>query len=434
MQIRQNKWAYLVAFSVALGSLLLGAPIISASAHAAEPPEAVSKKRVRRTPALRPVVFQRLDAARELSDNKQYAEALDKLASLEKMPRNSYEQAMTHNMYAYVYFNQEKYPEALASYDKVIAIDSIPESLEQTTRYTMAKLQLMQERYADALAMLDSWFAIAEQPNAEAYMLRAQVLYQLERFSKALPDVKKAIDMTIAGGGVPKENWLLLERAVYYQNGDFAAMEHCLKNLLAWYPKAAYWIQLSAVYHELGKTDKELSTLEIAWEQSLLKQESQIVSLAQAMLMKEIPYKAAEILLRGMRDGLVEESARNLSLLGDAFMLAKEYQQALAMMEKAAAASNAASDYYKLAQIYTERQQWDKALDNINRAVADDSLDAIHQAYILKGLVLFNMNRLALARDAFRQAASYPAAEKMAAQWLQYIDNEEKRRAYMAGK
>lgn len=411
------------------GSLSITPPFISKVQ--AEEAAAATKSRVRRTPALRPVVYQRLDEVRQLADEKQYSSALDKLRALEKMPRNSYERAMTSNMYAYVHFSQERYAEAAEYYRQVLGIDNIPESLELTTRYSLAKLYLLQEQYQQAVDMLNSWFAMMEKPGAEAYILRAQMYYQLEQYKNALPDVKKAIALNQQQGNTPRENWLLLERAVYYQNKDFAAMERCLKDLISYYPKAQYWVQLSAVYNEMGKPEKELSALETAYEQQLLSQESQIISLAQAMLMKDIPYKAAEVLLQGIKAGTVKESARNLSLLADALMLAREYDQALNVMEKAAGTSGAAADYYKLAQIYTERQQWQKALDNITQALNKGGLNDEHQAYILQGLVLFNMERFGKAREAFKQASRYPQAEKMAQQWLNYIDNEEKRRAYM---
>lgn len=88
-----------------------------------------------------------------------------------------------------------------------------------------------------------------------------------------------------------------------------------------------------------------------------------------------------------MKNCVVEESAKNLSLLGDALMIAKEYDQAMGVMKKAAEASNLGKDYYKLAQIHTERQEWQDALDNINRALKLGELSQKHSAYILKGLV-----------------------------------------------
>jgi len=212
--------------------------------------------------------------------------------------------------------------------------------------------------------------------------------------------------------------------------------------LIAYYPQsgsiAQYWVQLSAIYNELGKPEAELSTLETAYEQGLLKKETQLVSLAQAMLGKEIPYKSAQIMLMGMKDKYIEESAKNLSLLGDALMLAKEYEHAIIIMEKAAELSDSAKDYYKLAQIHTERQEWDQALANVNKAMDKNDPDSrfaitVHEARILKGLVLFNMKDLMLAKAEFEIASESMAAKKMADQWLKYIAGEEKRIAFIAG-
>ena len=391
-----------------------------------------SKPRVRRTQTLRPQIFQKLDEVRALADEKKYTDALNALAAVEKIRRNSYEQAMTHNMAAYVYFNQEDYNSAIKAYEQVIAIDNIPESLEQTTLYSLAKLHMMQEQYRPALTRLNEWFAKVEKPGAEAFILRAQMQFQLEQYSKALPDVKKAIAMTKEQGQQPKENWLLLERAVYFQNKDFKSLARCLQDLATLYPKPQYWVQLAAVYSELNMPMKELSALETAYDKGMLSKESELVNLAQALLAQEIPYKAAMVLSKGMQDEVVKPSARNLSLLGDAWMLSKEYDKAIVAMSKAAEASQSGNDFYKLAQIHTERQEWDLALQNVSKALQADDLKQPHNAHILKGLVLFNLNDLSSARNSFELAQQYEEAAKTADQWLRYITGEQQRREYMA--
>jgi len=402
----------------------------------------VKKRRVRRAQTMRPKIFKKLDKVRELSDAKDYDGAASVLESLSKVKRNSYEVAMTWNMHAYMHFNQENYAAAAQAYENIIAGKRVPESLMQTTLYSIAKLYLIQEQYKQALTALNNWFDVVEKPNAESYILRAQVYYQLENYKNALPDVKQAIAMTLAQSKKPRENWLLMERAVYFQNKDYVSMERCLKDLIAYYPKsgsiAQYWVQLSAIYNELGKPEAELSTLETAYEQGLLKKETQLVSLAQAMLGKDIPYKSAQIMLMGMKDKYIEENAKNLSLLGDALMLAKEYEQAIIVMAKAAKLSDSAKDYYKLAQIHTERQEWNNALSNIDKAIDKNDVNSkhaikVHEARILKGLVLFNMKDLLLAKAEFQMAAETAEAEKMAGQWLKYIAGEEKRIAFLAG-
>jgi tetratricopeptide (TPR) repeat protein len=218
-------------------------------------------------------------------------------------------------------------------------------------------------------------------------------------------------------------------------------MARCLKDLIAFYPESSsisqYWIQLSAIYNELGKPETELAILEAAYDQGLLLKEAQKVSLAQAMLGKDIPYKSAQILLQGLKDNSITENAKNLSLLGDALMLAKEYEQAIVIMAKAADLSDLSKDYYKLAQIHTERQEWDDALINVDRAIEKNDPDSnraikVNEARILKGLVLFNMNHLLLAKAEFERASETVETQKMAEQWLKYIASEVKRIAFIA--
>lgn len=394
------------------------------------------KRKVRRAQTMRPKIFKKLDKARELADNKQYDEALASLKAMEKIRRNSYEKAMTWNMVAYVEFNRENYDAAVTAYREVLNTKKLPESLQQTTLYSIAKLYLVQEQYKKALVSMNEWFEVVsastQKIGPEPYVLRAQVKYQLEDYNSALPDVKKAISLVRKQNKQPRENWLLVERAVYYQNKDFKSMERCLKDLIALYPKPQYWVQLSAVYNELGKPEKELSVLETAYEQALLGKESQVVSLAQAMLTLEVPYKSAQVMLKGLKEGVVEENGKNLSLLGDALMIAKEYEQAITVMTQAAGFTQAGKDYYKLAQIHTERQEWNLALDNVKKAIMDEEFTQEANAQVLKGLVLFNLEKLTEAKDAFTAAKAFEKTEKAANQWLAFIEGEVKRRAYMA--
>lgn len=394
------------------------------------------KRKVRRAQTMRPKIFKKLDKARELADNKQYDEALDSLEAMKKIRRNSYETAMTWNMVAYVEFNRENYDAAVVAYREVLKTKKLPESLEQTTLYSIAKLYLVQEQYKKALVSLNEWFDVvsgsSQKIGPESYVLRAQMHYQLENYDAALPDVKKAISLVREQKKEPRENWLLVERAVYYQNKDFKSMERCLKDLIALYPKPQYWVQLSAVYNELGKPEKELAVLETAYDQALLGKESHVVSLAQAMLTLEVPYKSAQVMIKGLKSGVVEENGKNLSLLGDALMIAKEYEQAIKVMTQAAGFTEAGKDYYKLAQIHTERQEWDLALKNVKKAITDESFKQEADAQVLKGLVLFNLDDLAEAKKAFLAAKLFEKTEKSADQWLAFITGEEKRREYMA--
>lgn len=430
------KQSFLMVVGSALLAYSLSASFSPAVSHvqAAEASSSstnANESRIRRTPTLRPHIFTRLDDARALADEQNYTDALTNLQGLQRLRLNSYETAMLHNMFAYVYFNQEQYAAAIEAYEQLVTIDGIPESLEQSTLYSLAKLHMLQEDNKKALVALNRWFGLVNSPNAEAYILRAQMQFQLEQYSAALPDVKQAITLVKEQGHQPRENWLLLERAVYYSNRDFVSLARCLKDLATLYPKDQYWVQLAAVYNELGQPLKELSALETAYEQHLLTNERDLVNLAQALLGQEIPYKSAAVLEQGFERGQIEKNARHYSLLGDAWMLAKEYDRALTVMAHAAKLSQAGDDYYKLAQVHTERQEWDLALASVREAIDLGNLKHESSAYVLEGLIRFNMNDLVGAETSFQAAQSYAESERMAQQWLVYIASEKQRRDYM---
>ncbi|MDF1762487.1 MAG: hypothetical protein P1U57_03675 [Oleibacter sp.] len=388
--------------------------------------------RVQRTQTLRQIVYERLEKARNLSDEGNTIEALDTLMRLDQRKRNSYERAMTYSLFGYVYSAKEDYENAATSYEALLGIEQAPDALKQTTRFSLAKLYMVQEKYDSALSTLNDWMSTSDNVGADAFLLRSQVQYQKGNFKDSVADVQHAIAMRKEDGNKAPENWLLLERAGLFQLKDYKSMAKNLEALVSGYSKSDYWLQLAAVYNELGLSKKELATLETAYEQGLLVKENELMNFAQALLAQEIPYKAATVLKRGMDEKKIDQSARNLSLLGDAWMLAKEYDNAIEVMTLAANVSGKGSDYFKLSQIYTERQEYDLALEFSDKALAANDMKEPYQALIIKGLAQFNLKQLNAAQATFNQAAKYPAAEKISAQWLQYIATEKTRQEYLA--
>jgi len=373
-----------------------------------------------------------LEGVQKMADEKRYQDALEELDDTLELRLSDYEKALAYNMKAYMYFATESYSKAQQAYENVVKLEKVPDGLLQTAQLSLAKAYLIEEKYKQSLDAINVWFGMVDKISPDPYVLRAQIKFQLKDYKGALPDVKKAIAMAKAENKVPKENWLLVERAVYFQNNDFVALERCLKDLISLYPKEQYWTQLSYVYAELGKQGKSLVTLETAYEQNLLEKENQIMSLAQYMLAEETPYKAANVILKGMKSGKVEESGKNLSLLGDALMMAKEYDQAITVMTQAAKETQKSEDFYKLAQIHSNRQEWQSALSNINQALEDNDFKYYSDAKILKGLVLFNLNQLDKAKAVFTSISKADPDDRTSQQWLAYIEGEQKRRDYMA--
>ena len=68
---------------------------------------------------------------------------------------------------------------------------------------------------------------------------------------------------------------------------------------------------------------------------------------------------------------------------------------------------------------------------NIQQKEKKSSVEEI-DLRILKGLVLFNLNDLLLAKAEFEVASQLDGKDKVISQWLRYIDAEQKRKEYLA--
>ena len=114
------------------------------------------------------------------------------------------------NFYAFIYFSQDDYDEAIKAYENVLKQPDLPVAMETTTLYSLATLYVQQEKYQKGLDTLDRWFALAENPSPDPYVLKAQIYYQLQKYKEGLEPIKTAMDIAKQQGKQIKENWYQL--------------------------------------------------------------------------------------------------------------------------------------------------------------------------------------------------------------------------------
>jgi tetratricopeptide (TPR) repeat protein len=232
-----------------LGYLPLSAAVAQEGEEAAPQPK---ERETRRTPALRNKVYEKLAEAQAAAEAKDYntaAKILDgMIASGGKKSLNSYELANVYNLYAFIHYSREDYNKALQAYENVVSQPDIPLAMEMNTRFTIAQLYFVQENWTKGIDALLQWFDMTENPNANAYVLLSQGYYQVKDYDKALKNVETAIDMYKAKNKLPKEQWYNLARFLYFEKNDINKTVDVLEELLTYYPKKQYWVQVSHMY------------------------------------------------------------------------------------------------------------------------------------------------------------------------------------------
>ena len=338
--------------------------ILTLSILAIFPAELLSQER-KRTPALREQVYSQLSRAQQLADGGDIQGGLAVLAAVESKLKsmNSYERAMLWNFYGFMHYGQDDITTAISYFSKVVEEDPIPDALLQGTLFSLAQLALGQERYQDSLDYLAKWQqVVGGEPQAKALVLRAQALYQMKRYDEALPPIVAAIEASDKAGQRPDENWYVLARAIYFELDQIDRVAEVLVQMIKHYNKAEYWVQLAGVYAQLGEDKKQLAVLEAAQVQGYLTKGQDILNLAQAYFVNDVPYKAAVTLAQAIADGKVEANLRNLKLLAQSWVAARETDKAVAALSQAAALSDDGELDAQRAQVLLNAERNDEAM------------------------------------------------------------------------
>lgn len=405
--------------------------LVSGSAFAADDEQAKpTEYKTKKTYSLRQNVFKDFAKVQEKTDANDWLGALEVLKDLEgsKVDKyTSYERANVWNFYGWVYYSLEDYDKSIAYYEKLLKESELSEALEQGTLYTLAQLLFVKEDYKGAVAKLEKWMTLQTIIGDDAYVLLAQGYYQMGDMNKAMKNVDIAINNYDTKGKVPKENWYSLQRAVYYDKGDNKKVIEILQKMVRHYPKPTYWKQLSGMYGAVEQEKNQLYSLETVYLMGELDNEKELLNLAYLFLGQDVPYKAARIIEKGMKEKKIEETSKNLEVLATAWRLGQHVKKAIPVMEKAASKSDNGDLYARLAGVYLDTDQFDKAISAGEKAIKMGDVKRKDQLQIVLGMANVSLGNYDKAISSFKEASKDKRSKQFAVQWIEFATNEKKR-------
>ena len=347
---------------------------------------------------------------------------------------NGYEMSQIYNMFAFVAYSLEKYDEAVGFYIKVVEQSpQIPIGVELQSMMYIAQLSFQLDKLQQSINYLDRWIALAtETGNAigpEIYQLKAVICYQDDKKTCAFDNITKAIDLVEARGKVAEEGWYNLQRSIYIEREAFAPATVVLEKMLRHYPKKSYWAQLGSMYGMLERGNDQLHAMEASYLMGAYSKEKDLVNLAYLYLAEEVPYRSAVILEKGMKDGLIEESSKNLQVLATAWQNSKESKKAIPVLREAGKNADTGNVYAQLAAVYLDLNEPKKAIEAgklaLNKGNFKRSVDG--EVHMNMGIAYFDLKQYSNAIKSFENASKIKKHRKFALSWLNYAKNEKKR-------
>lgn len=387
------------------------------------------KPPTRTTEKLSPKVYEKLTEAQQALDEKKPTQALEVLNELNKDPKlNDYEKAQIYNFYAAVYYENGDLDATIGQYIKILKLKKAPPQLKDNALFRLAQLYFVKEEYANSIRILDKWIARAENVSPDAYMLKAQAYYQLENFEGSRTASLNALRTARERKQQPKENWLALLRAVYYELGEYKSAARLLEVLIKLYPKPNYYKQLAGMYGLMEDQVKQLFIMHAAYVAGMLESEGDVLNMARLYMAEDAPAPAIAVIQEAMNAGQVDpEDPDNLQLLGQAMALAQEYDAQIPVLSKLAQTTGESKHYLYLGQAQISLNRWDDAAGSLRKALQDEVEDR-GNVQIQLGMALFNAGKLKEARRVFIEASTDDEVSNVASNWLKYVDNELKRK------
>lgn len=384
------------------------------------------KKRSSAAPSLS--FFNKIQKVQALIEEKDLVTAKADLVKMESRKMNTAEQATLFNMLAYVELENDNMNGAMTYYVKMLALPNLNFTMEDSIRFRVSQMYAASEKFEQSIKEWDTWYIYQAEPTAQAYQFRAVVLYQMGRFKEGLENMVTANAILKAQGFAPKEGWYAMLRAFYFELGNYDKMRDTLEFMVMHWEKADYWVQLAAIYSELKQEDKQLAVMDVAYKQGYLTKENHLVNLAQLYVYNTVPWKGAKVMEEGFSSEVIEDTQKHQQILGQAYLLAKEYQRAVKPYTRSAELSDDGELFITLAQVYIELDQWDNVIMASNKALKKGELDRPDLVNMTLGMAYYNKDQLSKALKSFRQAAKNKDSKKTASSWIKFLTGEMDRR------
>ena len=380
------------------------------------------KQKTKQAQAVSKEVYDRITKAQDMVDAKDYSGALKSLNTLYNPDKlTEYEQANVLNYIGFVYYNMDDIQNAIRTYERMVAIPSLEEQMAKQTTYTLAQLYTMEEQYSKALSTIDKWFMLELNPAPEPFILKAQNLYQLQRYNEMIQPIESAMQVAVARDKPVREDWYVLLNFAYFTQENYLKVRDIQKTLLINWPKKRYWFSLAGAYTELGEDENLINAYAAANDQGMLEKDSELVTMAQLFMQREVPYKAGQLLEKEMQAGRVPKNAKNYRLLSQAWQLSMEDEKAIPALKEAARLSDDGELDVRLGNALLNTGKYDECVTSVQSGIRKGNLKSPDNAQISLGMCLYNLRKYRDSITSFQAAAKTPRSRRISNQWINVI-------------
>ncbi|RVU37258.1 hypothetical protein EOE67_11765 [Rheinheimera riviphila] len=403
-----NFTSALVVFA-AVGVMAL--PI--STAYAAPDAAKIAERKAKKSQAVGEKVGKSIVKAYELYGQDKISEAIAVLSGVE--PTAPFDKAYLYSFLGKLYI--EKDPAKAQKYlVDAVKLDVLSFTDQAGLLKNIADLSLGDKKFQQALDYYAKWMDFTGETNPDVYLRMANCYYEMKQYSKVIAPA----DLAIAGLKTPKKEPYLMKLGAYYEAKQIKKAIEVLETVVVIFPEdKQWWVQLGSFYSLDEQYDKALAAIELAYKQGYLKTENEIKTLANLYNNNSIPFRAAAVLEKHMKSGLLKKDRSTLSSIASSYNAAREFDKAAVYFGELAKLENDGEAYRRQGTALLMAGKESAAVPALQKALEVGVKDkgrvhlAMMEAYFYQ----------AKLKDAYRQnqLARDNGQAKAASSWAGYI-------------
>ena len=397
-------------------ALLLLAGLLLGSAGAQEQKKSADGQR--EAPQLGAAVGKQINDAIELLNAKNPGGAKAAIGKLKLEELTPFERSRVEQILASIDNDSENFGGAAKHLAAALEAGGLTGDEALQVKFQIAQLYLAQDKWQDGAAALEEWFKVAPSPNASAYYMLAMAYYQQNDYTRALPPAEKAVQAS----DKPQTSWTQLLLALYLHREKWDKAVPLVTAQVRNAPnEKAGWQQLASIYGQQQLHDRALVVTELMDYAGHLSTPEEYLRVAEQLSYAKNPYRAASYLSDAVAQQKIKGDAAVYQKIANAWLAAREYDKAIAPMQRAFELSGDANIGARISEIHLQRNDWPAAEVAAQKVLAKGGLKDRGGVALNLGIALYNQNKLDEARGAFEQAAQAGDQRQYARSYLQAI-------------
>lgn len=358
-----------------------------------------------------------LQAENELIVNENAQAALTALNQLRQQELNCYEEGAVLRLSAAIKVQTNDYAGAVRDLETAIQRGYVPQSEIANTYYNIAQLHMQEENTAEALTYMTRWIQAGGQPTRDQKWQLAVLNHRADNNREAL---RWAEDVFRTDGPNAERQVYDFLIFLYDETGQLQKKAELLEVLLTRNPgERRLWDAIAGDYFQAGNQRRAFEVQKAMYLSGLLTSSDEIMRVVNFYNQFDVPFQAAKILEKEINAGRIEGTYQNLELLANLYQVAREFERAIPVIERAAGMRNSGEMYERLGRSYAELKDWEATENALTRALNAGGLSDPGTARVLIGQSRYERGDITGAIEAFRIANNNGGRG-----WLAFIESE----------